>query len=147
MASRPPLSSAHTPGLEDATRPGLAVESASCLHFDGSLNLLSFKDHLLEGHPPLVPSPGLPAGSSAKPVSLPGAWVFPRQLQHRQGGEMNKIIKPHELKGELIPFCQCWSLLFLGNFKCIDLGLSFVLKQVSFIAIVEGFFALFFSGV
>lgn len=57
-----------------------------------------------------------------------------------RGGKRNKIIKPHELKGEFTPLCKCLFLLFLGNFRCVSLGLSFVLEQVSFIAVVGFFF-------
>ena len=52
---------------------------------------------------------------------------------------MNEIIMPHELKGELIPLCKRWFLLFPGDFRCVNLGLSFVLEQVSFRAIEGGF--------
>ena len=73
--------------------PTLLLKEPPSLHFDGNLNFLSFKDHLLEGHPPLDTSPSLPGGSSAKPVSSLQSCVFRRQLWHQQGGKMNKIIK------------------------------------------------------
>lgn len=38
---------------------------------------------------------------------------------------MDKIIKPHELKVELIPLYRLLFLLFLDNFRCVNPGLFF----------------------
>lgn len=48
------------------------LNQSPCFHFSGSLDLLSFQDHLLGGHQPLIISPSLPAGSSANPAFF--AW-------------------------------------------------------------------------
>lgn len=38
---------------------------------------------------------------------------------------MDKIIKPHELRGDLISLYKLLFLLFLGNFICVYLGWFF----------------------
>lgn len=59
------------------------------------------------------------------PLDLLLAWVLRRHLWHQLGGKTDKIIKPHELKGELIPLYRLLFLLFLGNFRCVNPGLFF----------------------
>lgn len=87
------------------------LNQSPALHFDGSLDVLPLRDHLWEGHQ----SPRRPGAVQLIWLAYsPLAWVFRRPLGHRQGGKMDTIIKPQELKGDLISLYRLLFLLFLG---------------------------------